>query len=405
MSDTKKFPQGFFWGAAMAGHQVEGGSTNDWSRWETSAARRKALDDNGLAAKYGHDTFVSGPGIDFWNRYAEDIKAAADMGLTMLRISVEWSRVEPREGEFDQSAIDRYVDMVRVMRAHNIEPMVTLWHWPIPQWRADVDGWETSTTPEAFARFVSRIVPALTPHVRWWITLNEPENYASITYLQGKWPPQKKNPFAFIAVMVNHVRAHRIASSIIHEHRKDAMVGIAKHDIWFEPVLGVPLEFWNRTLAFLANFFWNDLLTHLVAPTSDFIGINSYFHERIDGWLGKKENKVVSDMGWELHPDSLYHVVKNAAKHGKPILVTEHGLADEKDTHRPWYIKESLAGLAKAINEGADVRGYLHWSLLDNFEWSDGYWPKFGLIAVDRKSFTRTARGSAKVYSDLIKEL
>lgn len=395
------FPKDFFWGAATSSHQVEGGCENDWSRWESSEARFRELEQRGELAHRGYQNFISGSGVDHYNRYKEDIGFAKELGMNMLRISLEWSRIEPHEGQFSEEALAHYVDVVRTMKAQGIEPMVTLWHWPLPLWLADLGGWESPRVVEAFERFTTKVMDALGEDVRYWITLNEPEIYASQSYLDGTWPPQKKSVFVFLSVLLHLLQAHRFAYRVIRSHQPTAQIGIAKNNIWFEAADG---KWWNRIVAGVASFFWNDLLLWLTKSTSTFIGINHYFHNRVDGWVNKNKNERVSDLGWELYPEALYHVVTDARKFGKPIIITENGLADARDEQRAWFLEESLRWLEKAVDDGAHVRGYLHWSLLDNFEWAFGYWPEFGLIHVDRKTMERTIRPSARKYQEIIEK-
>ena len=405
------FEKDFFWGAATASHQVEGGCVNDWSRWEVSKKRMDDLELRGEIAQHGRSNFISGEGVDHYHRYKEDIALAKSLGMNMLRVSLEWSRIEPEEGKFSAEALAHYLDVVRTMRAtsvatdvagqRGIEPMITLWHWPLPLWLADRGGWESAEVVAAFERFTAKVVDAIGPDVTYWITLNEPEIYASQSYLDGTWPPQKKNPIAFLSVMTHLVQAHRRAFRVIKSHQPNAQIGIAKNNIWFEAVNG---SLWNRVLASIASFFWNDLLLWLTQSTTDFVGMNHYFHNRIDGWFNKNKNERVSDLGWELYPEALYHVVLDAKKFGKPIIITENGLADAEDAQRAWFLEESIRWLEKAKDDGADVRGYLHWSLLDNFEWAFGYWPQFGLIHVDRKTMERTIRPSARKYQEMIQK-
>jgi beta-glucosidase len=395
------FPKGFFWGAATASHQVEGGCVNDWSRWETSPERMAFLERSGELAKHGRDNFVSGRGAGHWERYAEDTELAASLGLNALRISLEWSKIEPKEGEFDEAVLAHYLEEVRGMQARGIEPFLTLWHWPLPLWLADRGGWTHHGAPAAFAQFTARVMATLGGEVRWWITLNEPEIYSTHSYLFGIWPPQRKNPWTTLVALAHLVRAHHLAAAAIKRVRPDAMIGIAKHNIWFEPVGRSP---WNALVAWGANWAWNDLLLHLTDRSSTFIGINQYFHRPVNGWITRVPGAQTSDMDWDLSPEALRRVLLGAKKFRKPMVVTEHGLADAADKHRGRFIRESIAQLARAMAEGADVRGYLHWSLLDNFEWDKGYWPKFGLIAVARETMTRTVRGSAREYGEVIRE-
>jgi beta-glucosidase len=237
--------------------------------------------------------------------------------------------------------------------------------------------------------------------VKFWITLNEPEIYSMNSYLRGIWPPQKKGIINFYIVMRNLTKSHRRAYRIIKKINPKAQIGIAKNNTYFEAAND---KFVNRTLKKLADKYWNDYFLDKITHRQDFIGLNYYFHDRIDNGFKQNENKKVSDLNWELYPQGIYHVLRDLKKYGKPIYITENGLADAEDKYRAWYIEEILKNVGRAIKDGADVRGYFHWSLLDNFEWAHGFWPRFGLIEVDYKTQERTLRKSAQKYSELIKK-
>lgn len=409
MADTQ-FPKGFLWGAGTASHQVEGGTANDWSEWEKANAERLARE---AEAKFGHSpawndfktqaqdprNYISGDACDFYHRYEQDFDIARSLGHTAHRFSIEWSRIEPREGEFDEHAIEYYKKMIAALRARGMEPFVTLWHWPLPLWLRDKGGWRSKKAVGYFARYVKVMVSALGNDVRFWITLNEPEIYPMNGYLRGVWPPQEKSFFRYFSVTRNLAHAHRRAYEDIKKINPDAQVGIAKHNVYFEAADG---KLVNRVLKWCADQGWNFHFLNKIKDAQDFIGLNHYFHNRIDYGFNKNENKKVSDMGWELYPEAMYYVLTDLKKYNKPIYITENGLADAKDANREWFIKESLSNVARAMQDGADVRGYLHWGLTDFFEWDKGFWPRFGLVAVDYATMTRTIRPSAWKYKEII---
>jgi len=381
----------FYFGAASSAHQVEGGQTNDWTEWEARTGRER-----------------SGNAADHWHRYEEDFDIAKKLGHNAHRFSIEWSRVEPEEGKFDEAALTHYVKVVRALRKRKVEPFVTLWHFTLPLWVAQRGGWESRHAVGAFAHYAGRVATALKDDVKFWIPLNEPEIYTNMAYLVGKWPPQARNPLRALVVLGNLIRAHRAAYAVVKGIAPAAQIGIAKNNIHFE---AVGLNQWNELLKGIADWWWNHMiLDRLAAPvggqadTLDFIGVNFYFHSRIAGWFNRNKNERVSDMGWELIPSALYEVLMDLTRYGKPLYVTENGLADAADRSRAWFIEESLKALLLAKRQGADVRGYLHWALTDNFEWADGFAPRFGLVAVDYKTQKRTVRKSALVYRDLIKK-
>ncbi|MEK9168151.1 MAG: family 1 glycosylhydrolase, partial [Patescibacteria group bacterium] len=286
------------------------------------------------------------------------------------------------------------------LRARGIEPFVTLWHWTFPLWVAGIGGFESKTTGKYFERYAKKMATVL-PEVKFWITLNEPEVYASHTYLKGNWTPQKRNYFVYRKVIRNMVAAHITAYTAIKSVDKEANICIAKHNLYFEAYKG---RFLNRMLKKAVDIWWNDWFLKKISRHQDLITVNNYHHNRVSYGFNKNENEKLSDMAWELYPESLALVARELAKYKLPIYVTEHGLADADDSRREWFIKESLRYLYKAIEDGAQVRGYLHWSLLDNFEWDKGFWPRFGLVEVDFKTQKRTIRPSAYEYAKICRE-
>ncbi|HRH32951.1 MAG TPA: glycoside hydrolase family 1 protein [bacterium] len=390
-----RFPVGFLWGAATSSYQIEGGLTNDWSEWEKSTRRLKDLEAHSLAPA---TDYQSGLAANSWEQFEKDIVCLKKINATAYRFSVEWSRIEPEEGKFNEEALARYRFFIQRLREEKIEPFVTLWHWPIPLWLRDKGGWENSEIVSHYSRYVYKVVKSLS-EVTFWTTLNEHNSYVGGSYILGKWPPQKKNPLLAWRVIRHLIQAHRSGYEIIKKINPEHQVGIASLAIYFEPMSrGI-----NSIMAAIGNWWYNRYFFNQIKNYQDYIGINYYFHNRVKYGFGKNENKVVSDMGWELYPKGLYNLSMDAKRYGKPIYITEHGLADAHDTHRAWYIQESLKYLHQAISEGADVRGYFHWSLLDNFEWVFGYTHKFGLFSFDKKTWERSARPSAEVYGEIAK--
>lgn len=404
------FPKGFSWGAATASHQVEGSNYNDWSEWEKQNAERLAHESeknflwNPNWEKFRTEAtdpanYLSGTACDHWNRYAEDFDILKDLGLNAYRFSIEWSRIEPEEGTFDEAALQHYRDMLVALRVRGIEPFVTLWHWTLPLWLAGRGGVLSPDFPRLFARYAERIVHALGNDVRYWITLNEPDIVASHAYFKGAWPPQKKSFFLYQKALGQLVKAHLQTYAVIKSFSPQAQVGIAKHNVWFEAARNT---WWNRLLKTIADRLWNHWFLRKIAHAQDFIGLNHYNHHRIDGWFNRNENKIQTDFGWEYYPESLYHALVELKAYGKPIYVTENGIADASDELRERFIPAALGAMEHAIADGTDVRGYFYWSLLDNFEWDKGYWLRFGLVAVDRTTQQRTIRDSARQYASLV---
>jgi beta-glucosidase len=273
------FPQNFLWGAATAGHQVEGNNHNDWTEWEKSKARLAYLESSGLAAKYGLQNFISGIACDHYNRFKEDFQLAEQLGHNATRFSVEWSRIEPREGEFDGKAIAHYADVAKYLEDLGIKAFVTLWHWPVPIWLRDKGGWCDKRTAQHFVRYCEIIANALKPAVKNWITLNEPEVYAACSYLAGIWPPQRRNPILYLQVLRNLIAAHRKAYDSIKATGDDAQIGIAKANIYFEAYQNKKI---NTLMKTCMDWWWNSYFLDEISDFQDFIGLNFYMRRLIN---------------------------------------------------------------------------------------------------------------------------
>lgn len=391
----QKFPEGFRWGCATSAHQIEGGLLNDWSAWEQSAGRLADLRSRGLDPR----NFISGAAANSYVDNNADLACLRELGANAYRFSLDWSRLEPTEGDFDESALEYYRELIKKLRADKIEPFVTLWHWPLPLWLAAKGGWASPASVIYFERFVGFVAERLGGEVNFWITLNEPMVYATQSYLLGVWPPQRRNPLIFLAVRRHLTAAHRAAYRKIKSLRPTSQVGIAKNNIYFE---AGDSSFINRCLKRLGEWWWNERFLNRIKDCQDFIGLNYYFHNYVDHGFGRPfayERK--SDLDWGLHPEGIYHLLRDLRRYNRPIYITENGLADQGDQHRSWYIAEILKNVRRALDEGVPVRGYFHWSLIDNFEWAEGYRPRFGLYEIDYKTFTRRARPSAQFYADI----
>lgn len=404
------FRKGFYWGAATASHQVEGSQHNDWSEWEEKNAERLA---RGSEASFWWNpnwekfrseatdptNYLSGTACDHWNRYAEDFDILKTLGLDAYRFSIEWSRIEPEPGRFDEAVLRHYREMLAALQVRGIEPFVTLWHWTLPLWLRDQGGVLAPDFPKFFARYTETVVRSFGKDVRYYVTLNEPDVVASHAYLKGVWPPGQSGLWNFSRALRQLVRTHIDAYAVIKRINPESAVGIAKHNVWFE---AAGKTRWNRLLKKVADTLWNHWFLKKIADTQDFIGLNHYNHHRIAGWFNKNENRIQTDFGWEYYPESLYHALIELKPYGKPIYVTENGIADASDELRKKFIPAALRAMERASIEGVDVRGYFYWSLLDNFEWDKGYWLRFGLVAVDRATQKRTVRESAREYAQLV---
>lgn len=402
-----RFPKNFLWGASTSAHQVEGNNKNDWTSFENKNAISMAENAKKMGFfldKFSKDAqkpsnYISGLACCHAENFDSDFYLANKIGLNAYRFSIEWSRIEPEKGKFDKNAIDHYKKVIRVLRTYKIEPVVTLWHWTLPVWFAQRGGFLKRKNVKYFLRFVKRMAFELKDEVKYFVTLNEPEIYSMNSYFRGIWPPQKKGLVNFYKVTQNLILAHVGSYILIKKMNREAEVGIAKNNTYFE--IGKP-SFTNKALKKIADKYWNDYFLQKISKYQDFIGLNYYFRNRIEGWFNKNRNARTSDLGWDLYPRGIYYVLRDLQKYKKPILITENGLADAQDKNRSWFLTETIKSIAKAIDEGVDVRGYLHWSLIDNFEWDKGFWPRFGLIEIDYKTQKRKIRSSAEEYGRII---
>lgn len=398
MKQKIKFPEGFLWGAASSAYQTEGGNTNsDWCSWEHSVRR---IDELKKLNKNPKD-FFSGIACDFYNRYDEDFALAQHLNHNSTRFGLEWSRIEPREGYIDEAALDHYEKMLQSAKFHGLKVFLTLHHFTVPFWFLKNGGFTKKQNIQAFLKYVKIVSDRLNQYVDFWITINEPEVYATHAYYFGKFPPEVKSLITCVRVVNNLISAHNQASSYLRLHTKKP-VSIAYHLNDFQPI-GWISELTN----IIAHYLSNEYILNRTVNSCDFIGVNYYNHHHV-GLFGFRKHShshhETTDLGWSIHPEGLERILLKLRKYKKPIYITENGLADAKDAKREKYIKDHLYYTHKAIEKGSDVRGYLHWSLTDNFEWHEGFAPKFGLIEIDRESLLRRkVRYSATKFAEICK--
>ncbi len=409
-----QFPSNFLWGTATASHQVEGGNANnDWWDWEQQRGRIR-------------DGTTSGLACDHFHLYREDFQLLASLGQNSHRMSIEWSRIEPSPGEFDEDAIRHYREVIECLRSLKIEPVVTLHHFTNPRWLAARGGWEAPEVVDRFGSYVSRVVEALGDLVRYWVTINEPVVLGTMGYLAGSWPPGKRSLPSFITALHNLLDAQARASRIIREKSPigDVRVGVAHHLRVFDPYR--KLLPGDRFVARLGESYFNQAVLGSIMDgqyhfpfgrgpipdgkdSVDFIGLNYYSREMATFDFRRPKSLFGSffphpahpktSAGWEIYPEGVYRLLKFLGRFEKPILITENGVADENDELRPSFLISHLAEVHRAIREGVPVEGYLHWSSLDNFEWAEGRRLRFGLIHVDFETFRRTVKPSGELYA------
>ncbi len=396
---SKNFSKDFLWGASTSSHQIEGGLTNNWSEWEDLRVSELSTEQ----LKYGEDNYRSNSkySCDSFNHYKEDVKVLKELGLKAYRFSIEWSRVEPEKGVFDFKGLEYYKNLVKELRANDIEPVVTLWHWTIPLWLKEEGGVFAKDFKKYFVRMSKQVLETISSDVKYWITINEPEVFSMSSYLTGDWPPNEKNVFKFLQFyLFTFPSVHKATYELIKEYNKDSMVSFAKNNAYIEPYNSMP---WNILVAHVFRWFGDYLQIDLVKDHLDYIGLNYYFHHRV-GVLGiKNGNEKVTDLDWWFKPESIGPLMKGMYKRYKlPIMITENGLADSEDKNRSEWIEETVKAMSDCIEDGVEIIGYLHWSLLDNFEWAFGFWPQFGLVSVDSKTKKRTIKKSAYFYKDIV---
>lgn len=393
-----KFPKNFLWGASTSAYQIEGGIHCDWSEWEKSSERVEYLKDNG----YNPEDFICGRAVDSYNRFSQDLKCIKELNLGAYRMGIEWARIEPQEGNFDMNEIEHYRRILKDLKKNNIKTVLTLWHWTNPVWIRDIGGWTNKKAVDYYSRYTELVVKELGDLVDFWITLNEPMMHVFNGYIIAKFPPAKKaRIFQGIKVYKNLVRAHKRAYRIIHRFNNRAQVSITQIVNYIEPAhKWCPCDW---LIAKIYHYFANEKFLQDIKKHLDYIGFDYYFHDRMVWYppFRKNLNKETNDMGWEIYPEGIYHVLKYLSKYELPLYIMENGIPDEDDDQREQFILKHLKHIHQAIEEGADVRGYFYWSLLDNFEWSAGWAPKFGLYQVDRKTFERVARPSVRLYSEI----
>ena len=394
------------WGTAISHYQVEGNDACDWSEWLLRGG-------------------PAGDAIRSWERYEDDANLACDAGANAFRFSISWSRVEPRLGEYDDDALDRYRRLVDHLKSIDLEPVVTLFHYTHPTWFHATTPWTSTASVDRFRRFTERVCDAIGDRVRLWIPLNEPLVFVLAGYFDGQIPPGIADPREVPRVLDHMLAAHVEAAFAIRESNPEAAIGIAHNMMAFAPERRFNLL--DRTLARMADRCYNRGVVEafatgrwdfLLPPATrvrgrrddltkslDVFGVNFYsrLHLRCPGKqraIGDfqyldRSGRGLTDNDWEIVPEAFGPLLREAAKSGFPLIVTENGLADEHDRLRAQFIDDHVAAIEKS---GVDVDGYFHWSLADNFEWLDGYGPKFGLYAVDRKTMQRTARPSVEAF-------
>jgi len=422
--DTKKtFPKDFMWGASISAHQVEGGNHNQWSEWEKANAQKLAdtaekrlgwipvWKEISINAKKP-ETYISGEGVDHYHHYKEDFDILKSLNMNAFRFSIEWSRLEPEEGQWNEAEVEHYRQYIKALKARGIEPVLNIWHWTHPVWFEAKGAFKRRRNLEYWDRFLKKIVNEFGQDVDTYITINEPNVYVAFGYFTKdttsgmRWPPEEKSIVSLLRAYHNLIVAHKHAYKIIKKHKSTARVGVSTQlgNIQAKD----PHDFPDEISTKIMRAIWNWSFTHRIRKQQDFVGINYYFTNYYDGLFKLDNPKLpLSDLGWYMEPEGLYPLLlRSWAHYKKPILVSENGVADMHDEYRQWWIEETIVAMERAMSQGVNIAGYLHWSLLDNFEWATGYLAKFGLVTVDREhGMKRTVRDSAKWFAERISKL
>ncbi|MHA1687544.1 MAG: glycoside hydrolase family 1 protein [Candidatus Heimdallarchaeaceae archaeon] len=406
------FPEGFLWGSALSAHQAEGNNkNNDWWVFEHQEGRIKNGDKSGLAC-------------DHYNRFDSDYALFSQLGQNAHRNGFEWSRIIPEEDYVDQDEIEHYHKVLESLKRHNLTAFMTVHHFTIPQWFAKKGGFLKKKNLRYFKHYCE-ILAKNFPELEFWNTINEPMIYTLQSFLSGEFPPAKKSFIAFMRVTRNIMHAHAIAYHTIKEHNPHAQVGLVKNFPYlYQKYFSKGGE--KIIASYVDNVFNQSILEviktgkvpfssfsrkEFLRDTSDFIGVNYYnvvlfktvLGIPVGGSLAFKDQKT-TQMGWGVYPEGLYHAIMRTHKMlGKPIYVTENGIATLDDEWRKEFIIKHLLVVHKAIKDGANVEGYFYWSSIDNFEWAEGFEPRFGLIGINYDTQERIVRDSAKMYGNIAK--
>ncbi len=413
------FPKGFLWGTATAGYQVEGGNQNtNWHLWENTPG--KILNGN-----------KSGIACDWWGgRWKEDLTNAAHDGQNAHRFGIEWSRIQPKADQWDESALAYYREMLTGMKQLGLATMLTLHHYTDPIWVVEQGGWQNEKTADLFAAFTRKVVNSLGDLVDYWVTINEPFGYMANAHILCTFPPGEPDMKKVFVGLTNLIQAHANAYHIIHEIQPHARVGFAQYyrslvpaKSWFPPdrwETNLMDQSINRSFpdalvdGYARILIWKKFLPAAMR-TMDFFGLNYYSRDVVAFDITKPkelfrkvtvpENAILSENKFIAHvPQAIHDAIKWARRYNLPIYITENGVEDSKDELRPRFLIENLHQVWRAVNFNWNVKGYFHWSQVDNFEWERGWSQHFGLWGLNVETQERIRRKSADVYASICKE-
>jgi beta-glucosidase len=394
------------WGASTSSHQVEGDNRwNDWWEYEDS----------------GRLPYRSGDACRQYELFERDFDLARSWGHNAHRLSIEWSRIEPAQGQWNDEALAHYAKVLRALRSRRLEPVVTLHHFTNPAWFTRGGGWTRRDAPRLFARYVEHVATRLGGPVRYWLTINEPTVLVMQGFVTAEWPPCLKGAWVKAArTLRNLARAHVQGYMVLHQVVPDSLVSFAHSAPVIEPCDARRKG--DRMVAAARDFILNDAFFRLIGsrphdstPSNralDFIGINYYTRNIVRrsglgigalvGRLCRTDHHgrgARSTMGWEVYPRGLIATLERFSAYGLPLLVTENGIATDDEVLRRQFLRSHVAAAGEAVKRGVNLIGYLYWSLIDNFEWSHGTRPRFGLARVDYETQDRHATPCAADFS------
>ncbi len=370
----------FLWGSATSAYQIEGDNRNcDWWEWDGGKSGRASW---------------------FWEKWEEDIELLRELKHNAFRYSIEWSRIFAGENEINFKALKKYRRITDRLKESGIEPVITLHHFTNPIWFSRKGGWLRRENMDYFLRFVEVIAEHF-QDVKFFITINEPNVYAFRGYMEGYWPPEEKSIFKALKVMNNMIYAHKRAYEILKSHG-NPMVSIAQNIMVLEPAWKWSPIHW--ILSAFSDYMFNWYFLDRLRNHLDFLGINYYTRGFVRNlgdvvYRGSEKNC----MGWEVYPRGLGKAIERAyRRYRKPIMITENGICTDNDFQRIKFLKEHVSEVMRLREKGIPIMGYLYWSLLDNYEWAEGFEPRFGLVEVDYRTGERTIRKSALFYREII---
>ncbi len=399
------FPEGFIWGAATAAHQIEGNQKNNWTDFEIE----RGLERSGVAC-------------DHWSRWREDFELLSELGVSSYRFSIEWSRLEPVPGEWDDEVVKVYSEMVDDLLSRGIRPMPTLHHFSHPSWWEEKGGFSKKENLGEFVNYCERVFDSLSDRVETWCTINEPTVFSAMGYTLGQFPPGRRSIFLTLRVMRNMMRGHAMVYRSLKKKKGDCVLGIAKNVTLFDPAnRWSPID-WPvaRLLEWLWNGAWRRgiktgrMLGSRIPDAKgslDFVGLNYYTHfitglfmptstEELS--FAKREHEIATEFGYPMYAEGLRRAIEFVSELGVPIEITENGVADSEDSLRPEHLRRHIWVISEAIKDGLDIRSYHHWSLMDNFEWAEGYEMRFGLYSVNFETQERKLRHSGEIYRGIV---